>query len=39
MAPIERRKAAWKRLATDLELDKLESMSREIGLSEVPPGR
>ncbi|HEY5280573.1 MAG TPA: MDR family oxidoreductase [Pseudolabrys sp.] len=36
MCPLERRKTAWKRLATDLDRQKLASITREIGLSEVP---
>jgi acrylyl-CoA reductase (NADPH) len=36
MCPIERRREAWKRLETDLDRQKLASMTREIGLSEVP---
>ena len=45
MCPIERRREAWKRLETGLDRQKLASMTREIGLSEVPaaaastPGR
>jgi acrylyl-CoA reductase (NADPH) len=35
MCPIERRQEAWKRLATDLDRQKLAAISREIGLSEV----
>jgi acrylyl-CoA reductase (NADPH) len=33
--PIERRKEAWKRLETGLERQKLATMTREIGLSDV----
>jgi acrylyl-CoA reductase (NADPH) len=36
MCPIERRREAWKRLETGLDRQKLSSMTREIGLSEVP---
>src|SRR5665213_1384130 len=36
MCPIERRREAWKRLETGLDRQKLASMTREIGLSEVP---
>ncbi|MDD2743401.1 MAG: oxidoreductase [Rhodocyclaceae bacterium] len=36
MAPLEVRRSAWARLAQDLDLDKLESMTREISLDEVP---
>ncbi|MEJ2375050.1 MAG: oxidoreductase [Pseudolabrys sp.] len=35
MCPLERRKEAWKRLAEDLDRQKLATMTREIGLSEV----
>jgi len=36
MAPIGKRQAAWNRLATDLDLIKLESMMEEITLDQVP---
>ena len=36
MCPLERRKEAWKRLETDLDRQKLATMTREIGLSELP---
>jgi len=36
MAPIQKRQAAWDRLARDLELSKLESMIQEISLEQVP---
>jgi acrylyl-CoA reductase (NADPH) len=36
MCPLERRRAAWKRLETGLDRQKLASMTREIGLSGVP---
>ena len=36
MCPLERRKTAWKRLATDLDRQKLAAMTTEIGLSDVP---
>ena len=36
MCPLERRKTAWKRLATDLDRQKLAAMITEIGLSDVP---
>jgi acrylyl-CoA reductase (NADPH) len=36
MCPLERRREAWKRLETGLDRQKLASMTREIGLSEVP---
>ena len=32
MAPLAKRQAAWARLATDLDLAKLESLTQEIGL-------
>lgn len=35
MCPIERRQEAWKRLETGLERQKLATMTREIGLSDV----
>jgi acrylyl-CoA reductase (NADPH) len=35
MAPIERRKEAWKRLEKDLDRSKLNALTTEIGLSEV----
>lgn len=35
MCPIEPRKAAWQRLATDLDPAKLAEITREISLSEV----
>jgi acrylyl-CoA reductase (NADPH) len=36
MAPQAQRREAWRRLATDLDMAKLESMVTEIGLAEVP---
>lgn len=35
MAPLALRQQAWQRLAQDLDVTKLESITREIGLSEV----
>jgi acrylyl-CoA reductase (NADPH) len=35
MCPPDRRKEAWKRLETDLDRQKLATMTREIGLSDV----
>ena len=35
MCPVERRREAWKRLETDLDRQKLATMTREIGLSDV----
>jgi acrylyl-CoA reductase (NADPH) len=35
MCPIEPRKAAWQRLATDLDRTKLAEITKEIPLSEV----
>ena len=35
MCPLPRRKEAWKRLAGELDRQKLAAMTREIGLSEV----
>ena len=34
--PAARRELAWQRLAQDLDLDKLDSMTQEVGLAEVP---
>ena len=36
MCPLARRQEAWKRLETDLDRQKLATMTREIGLSELP---
>ena len=33
MAPLARRRAAWQRLAADLDAEKLESMTREVALA------
>jgi acrylyl-CoA reductase (NADPH) len=35
MAPLGVRQEAWQRLASDLDITKLNAMTREIGLSEV----
>ena len=35
MAPMARRSAAWSRLATDMDLAKLDSLTQEIGLEEA----
>jgi acrylyl-CoA reductase (NADPH) len=35
MCPVERRKVAWARLASDLDRGKLTEITHEIGLSEV----
>jgi acrylyl-CoA reductase (NADPH) len=35
MCPIEKRKLAWERLATDLDKKKLSEITHEIGLAEV----
>lgn len=35
MCPVDRRKEAWKRLETDLDRQKLATITREIGLSDV----
>ena len=35
MAPIHLRLQAWQRLALDLNMTKLEAMTREIGLSQA----
>jgi acrylyl-CoA reductase (NADPH) len=37
MCPIERRKRAWSRLASDLDLAKLADITHEIGMDEVIP--
>jgi acrylyl-CoA reductase (NADPH) len=36
MCPLGKRKEAWKRLASDLDRQKLASMTSEIALSDVP---
>lgn len=36
MCPLPKREAAWKRLETDLDRQKLAAMTREIGLSDLP---
>ncbi len=36
MAPMEKREEAWKRLATDLDMKKLEAMSFRAKLDDVP---
>jgi len=35
MCPVDRRREAWKRLESDLDRQKLATITREIGLSEV----
>jgi len=35
MAPLNLRLQAWQRLASDLDVSKLEAMTREIGLSQA----
>jgi acrylyl-CoA reductase (NADPH) len=35
-APMELRKKAWQRIAQDLDFKKLESLTNEIGLTELP---
>ena len=35
MAPMARRSAAWARLATDMDLAKLDSLTQEIGLGDA----
>ena len=35
MAPVEKRRAAWARLAADLKLEMLEQITQEIGLADV----
>jgi acrylyl-CoA reductase (NADPH) len=36
MSPMKKRRAAWARLTQDLDSEKLEKMSREIGFDELP---
>jgi acrylyl-CoA reductase (NADPH) len=36
MCPIDKRITAWNRLANELDLDKLELMSQEIGFDDIP---
>ncbi len=36
MAPMKLRKKAWQRIAQDLDFKKLESLTNEIGLAELP---
>jgi acrylyl-CoA reductase (NADPH) len=36
MCPLTKRKEAWKRLETELDRQKLATMTREIGLSDLP---
>jgi acrylyl-CoA reductase (NADPH) len=36
MAPMEKREEAWKRLATDLDMKKLEAMAFRAKLDDVP---
>jgi acrylyl-CoA reductase (NADPH) len=36
MCPAPRRAEAWRRLAADLDLQKLDAMTRQVGLDEVP---
>jgi len=35
MCPVDRRREAWKRLENDLDRQKLATITREIGLSDV----
>jgi acrylyl-CoA reductase (NADPH) len=35
MAPLEKRQAAWQRLATDLDRAKLAAITKEVGLAEA----
>ena len=37
MCPIERRRAAWARLARELPAEVIEAMTDTVGLSDVPP--
>jgi len=34
-APLERRQQAWSRLASDLDMDKLDAMTQSVGLGDV----
>ncbi len=34
-APLERRQQAWSRLASDLDMDKLDAMTQSVGLADV----
>ncbi len=36
MAPRERRQVAWRRLASDLDLSKLDKMTTKVALKDVP---
>jgi acrylyl-CoA reductase (NADPH) len=36
MAPIAKRKIAWQRLASDLDLDLLDSLSFDLDFAELP---
>ncbi len=36
MAPLEKRKIAWQRLATDLDLDLLDSLSFDLAFTDLP---
>ena len=36
MQPLENRQRAWKRIAADLPMDKLEAMVREVTLADLP---
>ena len=36
MAPMQKRKLAWQRIADELDVVKLEGLSREIGLKDIP---
>ena len=36
MAPMDKREEAWKRLATDLDMKKLEAMAFRAKLDDVP---
>lgn len=36
MAPLAKRVAAWERLANELDTDKLETITQDIGLAQVP---
>jgi acrylyl-CoA reductase (NADPH) len=36
LCPLERRREAWRRLATQLPLEMVEAMTQEISLADVP---
>ena len=36
MCPVPRRAEAWRRLAVDLDMKRLDAVFRQVGLEEVP---